>query len=349
MPDSPQKNILISVVITVLNEANSIEALVDGLYAQSKLPSEIIFVDGGSTDSTVSLLNQAQKKYATALVAKTKQLQTKHPKIKQPNTPQCSFKIFSHPGNISQGRNYGILQAKQDWIACTDAGCVPKKNWLEELQKPLLKNVKQKSPKITPDVVAGYYFGLATSPFEHAVIPFVLVQPDVFSEDTFLPATRSILFHKSVWKKICGFREDLLVSEDYYFAKQIKKNSFMLAVAPKALVGWKPRSTLQAFVRMVYGHARYDELGGVRRLKVSLIFLRYLIGSLLLFSSTVTQSLLGFTLAGILVTLYLFWSILKHKNHFPKKGWYYLPLLQISSDVAVMLGTISGLRAKYSK
>lgn len=305
----------VTVVVTVLNEIRDISLLLDALFAQTVTPKEIIIVDGGSSDGTYELLKKTAAKRQT-------------------------LKVISHKGNISQGRNAGISLATTELIACTDAGCVPNKNWLSELLGPILSNQNSDSKKI--DVVAGYYFGLPTTSFESAVVPFVLVQPDQFDPTTFLPATRSMLFRKKVWETIGGFREDLRVSEDYVFAQQIKKYGFTLVANSKAQVGWRPRSNLLAFVRMVYHQARYDELGGVRRRKVDLLFARYLVGLLLLATAVMlrSQQLIFFVASALFC--YLFWSMYKHKSHLPK-GWVWLPVLQLSSDVAVLLGTSSGL------
>jgi glycosyltransferase involved in cell wall biosynthesis len=46
----------VSVVATVLNEAQSLSRLLDSLAAQTRLPDEVVFCDGGSTDGTLPLL-----------------------------------------------------------------------------------------------------------------------------------------------------------------------------------------------------------------------------------------------------------------------------------------------------
>ncbi len=42
----------VSVIITVLNEAESLPGLFDSLAAQSRLPDQVVVVDGGSVDGT---------------------------------------------------------------------------------------------------------------------------------------------------------------------------------------------------------------------------------------------------------------------------------------------------------
>ena len=103
----------VSLIITVLNEADTICSLLKAVNDQTLLPDEIIVVDGGSKDETPQIIK----------------------KITQDN-PDLNLKLFIEPGfNISQGRNFAINQAKNKLIAITDAGCVPNKNWLEELVK----------------------------------------------------------------------------------------------------------------------------------------------------------------------------------------------------------------------
>ena len=47
-------NLEVSLIVTVRNEAHSIDAFLDSLFRQSRLPDEVVLVDGGSIDGTVS-------------------------------------------------------------------------------------------------------------------------------------------------------------------------------------------------------------------------------------------------------------------------------------------------------
>src|SRR4051794_1298089 len=102
----------VSLIVTVFNEGESIRSLMDTLDAQSPQPDEIVITDGGSTDSTVSIL----KEY----------------------TEKLPLKIVEVPGaNISRGRNEAIRAAQGPIIAVTDAGVRLHPNWLEEIVKPM--------------------------------------------------------------------------------------------------------------------------------------------------------------------------------------------------------------------
>ena len=52
----------ISVVVPVLNEEQSIRALLDGLLCQTRLPKEIVIVDGGSSDATPRIVEEYKAK-----------------------------------------------------------------------------------------------------------------------------------------------------------------------------------------------------------------------------------------------------------------------------------------------
>ena len=298
----------ISLVITVLNEIKTIRCLLAGIENFSEFPDEIVFVDGGSKDGTLELLTDWQQR--------VQQLE---------NFKYTRLEIFQKKGNISVGRNEGISRAAHDWIAITDAGCIPNPDWISQLAAPIKKmlqnvsqNISSKNVKKIP-IVAGFYQG---------------------NPKTFLPATRSMLLHKKTWEELGTFREDLRVSEDYFFAQQAVKKNIPILFAPKAIVSWRPRSNIFSFCKMVYLHAYYDQMAGIRRPKVTLIFVRYSIAILLVLfavlftNQTITNVIIFAGIAG-----YSGWATLKHRHHWPQKGSYYLPVLQWASDLAVMLGT----------
>jgi glycosyltransferase involved in cell wall biosynthesis len=94
----------ISVIIPVKNESKKIEQCLEAVFSQSYSPCEVIVVDGHSTDETVSI---AQK---------------------------YPVKIFYEEYRTRAGANQvGLEHAQGDFIAFTDADCIPKKDWLENL------------------------------------------------------------------------------------------------------------------------------------------------------------------------------------------------------------------------
>jgi len=177
----------VSVIATVLNEAQSIEALLDSLLRQTRPPDEVVIVDGGSTDGTLGRVEGFGR--ATDL----------------------SLKVLSLPGcNISQGRNLAIGTARGPLIAATDAGVRLEDDWLEELLAPFGKD----DP---PDVVGGFFVSAPESTFELALGAVTLPTVGEIDPARFYPSSRSIAFRREAWEAIGGYPEWLDYCEDLLF------------------------------------------------------------------------------------------------------------------------------------
>lgn len=302
----------VSVICTTYNEEHTIARLLDALKSQAHQPSEVIICDSQSKDNTQEII----KKFITA-------------------NPSFKVILLSKQGNRSIGRNTAIAAAKSDLIAITDAGCIPEKYWLQELVKAYSQS--------NSEVIAGYYRGLPSNPFEEAVIPYVLVMPDRIDERTFLPATRSVLLEKKVWKALGGFDETLSLNEDYPFAKKLKGEGYHIAFAKNAVVGWLPRKNILEFITMIERFAQGDIEAKIFRPKVLFLFFRYLILLLviigMLFFASPKQII---ALLLVFFVLYSIWAIEKNVKY-TKNGWYWLPVLQYAADYAVIKGSLKGL------
>lgn len=307
----------LSFITTVYNEERHIQRLLDSLEMQTLLPDEVVIADGGSTDNTWVLLQQYKKKS----------------KIKH-------VMILMKNGNRSIGRNEAIKHATGDIILCSDAGCFLDKNWI--------KNITQQFKDVSVDVVAGYYQGYAITTFQKCLIPYVLVMPDKVDPADFLPATRSMAFTKIIWRKAGKFPEAYSHNEDYVFAKKLKEIGADIIFQKDAFVYWIPRNNLQDAGYMFYRFATGDAEAGIYRSKVLLIFLRYILvlGSLF-YALLYDRDMIRYMIYGLGI-VYICWSIIKNYRYASTvHAVYLLPILQITSDIAVMAGTLFGTLKKH--
>lgn len=316
----------VSFVATVFNEEEGLSDFLKSIFCQSRIPDEVIIVDGGSTDATASVISNLKSPRLSGIPQAAGQISNK--KIK--------FKIIIKKGNRAVGRNEAVKNASNEIIVCSDAGCVLDKNWVKNITKPF------ENPKV--DVVAGYYEGEAGNIFQKCLVPYVLVMPDKVNENEFLPATRSMAFKKSIWKKAGEFNEKYSHNEDYVFANKLRSVGANIAFEKKAIVRWMPRDNLKDAFAMFYRFAKGDSESHIFRPKVALIFLRYILGFILLLSFFLFKSYLILNMLYIMLIIYIVWSIIKNYKYVKDvRAIFLLPLIQIVSDTAVIMGTSRGI------
>ncbi|MFC1976148.1 glycosyltransferase [Chloroflexota bacterium] len=305
----------VSVICTVLNEGQAIQKLLDSLIEQTRSPEEIIIVDGGSTDNTVTVL----EKYAA----------------------QLPLRVIVEPGaNISRGRNVAIEAAAGPIIASTDAGVRLDKNWLEELLKPF--QVEE-----APAAVSGFFVPDPQSAFEVAMGATVLPTPHNINPATFLPSSRSVAFLKASWETVKGgYPEWLDFCEDLIFDIRLRDKAGPFVFAPDAVVYFRPRSTVRAFFKQYYQYARGDGKADLWRKRHAIRYLTYLVALplLLVLGAVVSPGwwLLGTFLGGIgmFYTPYkrlpLLWDSFSKLERLKAICW--IPIIRITGDIAKMVG-----------
>ncbi|MBS3784362.1 MAG: glycosyltransferase [Anaerolineae bacterium] len=306
----------VSVVITVLNEANSLPRLLDSLAAQTRQPDEVVVCDGGSTDATLSLL-RAEDRFP--------------------------LRVLQRRGaNISQGRNAAISAATGDIIAVTDAGVRLDREWLANIVAPLEGREAV--------IVAGFFRPDPQSLFETAMSATVLPELRDIRPERFLPSSRSIAFYKSAWRDVGGYPEWLDYCEDLIFDFQLRSRYGPFAFVPEALVYFRPRPTLRAFFLQYYRYARGDGKADLWRLRHAIRYLTYLVAlPLIVLAGTVgTAWWWAITLIAIPGMLWVPWRRLSRlwsaMNHFQRlRAALWVPIIRVTGDVAKMLGYPVGL------
>lgn len=300
----------VTLITTVRNEAESITIFLNSITAQTRMPDEVIIVDAYSKDKTVELITHHM------------------PKIK-------NLKVVKKRGNRSTGRNEAIRVASYETIAVTDAGCILDKHWLERLTKPFEKD--------TADVVAGFYKPKTNGPFEESLAAYTCTMQDKLDVETFLPSSRSVAFKKSAWEKVGGYPENLDTCEDLVFDKKLKSEGLVFVTVSNAIVYWPQRKNILQAAKQFFIYAKGDGKARYFRRTTPILFLRYLLGmvALVYIFSTKSYYILPFLI--ILFVLYLFWAVWKNNKYVRNiKAYVYLPLLQLVSDVTVIVGTTIG-------
>jgi len=216
----------------VRDEVDSIDRLLDSLLSGSRPPDEIIIADGGSRDGTLARLQERA-------------------------LSEARIRSLSTPGNRSVGRNAAVRAATGSVIACTDAGVDVDREWLERITRPFEDDARV-------DVVAGFYRAAGETPFERAAGVVSAPSLEEVDLDRFLPSTRSIAFRRAAFDRVGGFDEALWHNEDTPFALALKEVGCMFAFAPDAIVRWRPRGNLRAFIHQ---HRRFGIGDGEARVQ----------------------------------------------------------------------------------
>ncbi len=179
-----------TLVVPVLNEADSIGELLMAIEHQIKKPNQIIFVDGGSSDSTLNIIN--------TWISKNK-------------LPDHLIEVMHNPKGLpGSNRNMGVKNAIHDWIIFLDAGISPRANWISEL---------------VSWIQAGnswYAYGLCEfdgqSDFQKTVCALTY---GVGSVHPVIPAS---IFHKKIFDEIGYFPENLRAGEDLVWMRKLAKS-----------------------------------------------------------------------------------------------------------------------------
>lgn len=309
------KDVKASLICTTKNEESSIKEFLESLSSQSRLPDEIVIVDGGSIDRTVEIMDSYIKNGLPIRL------------------------IVEDGANIAQGRNIAITNSNYDIIASTDAGCLADRDWLKNLIKPFEEDS-------SVDVVSGVYVSFGETIFEKCVAELTGGNTSSWTAEGFLPSSRSAAFKKTAWGKVGGYPEYLDYAEDTAFDLSLKKVGYNFTMAKDAMVYWRMRGNLRSLFKQYYNYAKWDAVAGLPSPGRKCLSVIYCILAIIL----VLSAFYDLWYPVILVTGYLVYCFARYGlTSFIKlkkaRCLYYGPAVALT----LLLANISGLLAGRTK
>lgn len=222
----------VTLVIPIRDEQETIGQLIASIDAQTQRPAEVILVDGGSTDHTVALVKQKARA-----------------------DPRYRLVQADGPATPGRGRNIGVQNAGNAWIAMTDAGITVEPRWLENLWRAHLD-------RPSAEVVYGNYeFDLRSFFEESAAVAYC--NPKVQTPEGLCrgPAVVSCLVHRRAFDAVGGF-PDLRAAEDDIFTRTIQLASIEVTYAPNATVWWRLRPDIWSTADRFRVYSYHNVMGG---------------------------------------------------------------------------------------
>lgn len=217
-----------SLVSTVLNDHLGVEAFFQAIAQQTRLPDEILIVDGGSRDGTWEALQKEARAPRTGVEVVVAQ------------EAGC---------NVARGRDLAIGASRGDVIVSTDIGCQWDPEWFAELVAPF----EQDGGDRIDVVIGSWAVRESDAKSDWALVEFARRYPfRLEATPRSLGINRSIAYRRTVWEKVGGYPEDLtLAADDVVFNQIIRqpKWGFRFAAAPIVRCYWERHQTLAQFAR----------------------------------------------------------------------------------------------------
>lgn len=193
----------ISIIIRTLNEERYLSQLLESIYSQNiNLSFEVVVIDSGSTDRTLSILVE----YPVRLLT-----------------------IDRSEFTFGRSLNRACASCSSDYLVFISGHCVPlSSTWLSSLLQPLLNGV------------ASYTYGrqLGGPKTYHSELNiFKKYYPAFINEQssTYFCNNANSALPFSIWSEY-GFNEELTGLEDLHLAKQLQKDGHTISYVPASAV-----------------------------------------------------------------------------------------------------------------
>jgi len=223
---NPSQDPLLSVVITVRNEAAHLGELLESLRVQAA-PIEVVLVDALSRDGTRAI--------AESFAAQ-------HPGL---------LRVFERPGSRGVGRNVGVHEARGVWVAFIDGDCFADSQWVKRLREGLAR----------APVVAGRTVIVGKRRYRHLERVELLQS----GYDVTYPSC-NLAYHRDLFERLGGFDPRFITAEDIDLNLRAVTTGATILYEPEAIVYHHMRSTFVRFLIQAfwngYGRKQLTEKHG---------------------------------------------------------------------------------------
>lgn len=309
----------ITVIVPVLDDREGMRELLEALADQSRLPDECVVVDGGSSDGTAELLADWRGPFPV--------------------------RVITRPGrNIAAARNTAIEAARSEWIACTDAGCRPAREWLGAID----------AVRPTADFVAGVMTIEGRTPLERVLaLTHYPSSDELDSPPTWIRLSHRLFgrgyvqersgggnmaFSKALWRAVGGFPEEVYAGEDRALTTAALRAGFRITRSPDAVVAWGPPSSWIGNAQMFYTYSRGDiRFPGRKRHVARLV--AWMLGARGFVGSWRVRAAVG--LGGVAYLALPFHRA--RRGGLPLREWWRIPFAVAVKDLAQIMGAARGL------
>ncbi len=312
---STPKRIPISVIVCAKNEEENVINFIPLLAEQNYPDFEIILIDDASSDTTLDIFEEFEKKYSNVRLVKV-----------------ANNEAFW--GNKKFALTLGIKAAKKDYLLFTDADCYPtSKDWITLMSSQFTMH---------KTFVLGYgAYEKVKGSFLNKIIRFetMLTAVQYFSwakiGRPYMGVGRNLAYKKDEFFKVNGFIDHMKIrsgDDDLFINQASKGNNTTCCYSPESFTYSKPKTTFKDWITQKKRHvATATFYKSFDRIQLSVFFISqilFLILPIILLSFQyewiVVLSIIGFRYLFTWIILGFSAGKLKEKD-----VMYWFPIIEI--------------------
>lgn len=234
-PMPPEANQLVTVVIPAYNEECFIDACLDAVRAQSYRDLQIVVIDGGSTDDTVSVVKRHQ--------AEDERIELLH-------NPRRT---------ITTSLNLALAHARGRWLVRVDAHST--------VGPAYIRLVVARLREARWGGVGGRKDGAGITPAGRAIAA-AMASPFGVGGSTYHHGTKTRevdhipfgAYPVELVRSLGGWDERLVANEDFEFDHRLRQAGLALLFDPQIVINWRCRQSIRDLYRQYwrYGSGKVD-------------------------------------------------------------------------------------------